>query len=177
MARILRGSRQGRFPTTNRRRTGWEIGPGESAASTFTGTTSVILGSGAQALQDGLTIVRVRGNFQAFLTAGAAGDGFHCALGMAIVSVDAFAIGVTAVPNPIADMDWGGWLYHRFYDVHCPVTFVGRETPTSIQFQVDSKAMRKIGVNEVLFMGLEMVEIGTSSMTTFFESRILLKLP
>jgi len=87
-------------------------------------------------------------------------------------------VGVTAVPDPIADMDWDGWMYHRFFDVHGAAgTFDATEPQASIQFEVDSKAMRKIPLNETLVAVLEVVEQGASTGTAWFDSRILVKLP
>ena len=124
-----------------------------------------------------MTIVRLRGSFQAYLrSATAADDGFHCALGIGIVSDDAFTIGVTAVPNPIADANWPGWLYHRFFDLHASGAFSADDPNGSIQFEVDSKAMRKFGSNEILMANLEVVEDTTATMTAWFDSRVLLKL-
>jgi len=176
MARTARGFHQGR-PSSLRRRTGWEEGPGGTTATSFTDTIATILGAGFEFLLDGLTIVRIRGSVQAFLTVGGTNSGFHAAIGMGIVSADAFAVGVTAVPNPIDDADWNGWMYHRYFDLHGATTFNPADQSNSLTFEVDSKAMRKVGVNEVLFASIETVESGTATMSVFFESRILLKLP
>jgi len=176
MARTQTGFRQGR-PRIPRRLTGWEEGPGGSTLSTVSDSIATILGSGTAYLQDGLTLVRLRGYFRMFLTTAGAAEGFHCALGAAIVSNDAFAVGVTAVPNPIADMDWDGWLYHRFFDVFSLSTLAAGDNNNWVGFEVDSKAMRKVGVNDTLFMSLETVEIGTCVGRMTFDSRQLVKLP
>jgi len=176
-----RGFSRGRLPTRgSRRQTGWEEGPGgDLAPELFTASSSVILGSGVAALSDGLTVVRLRGELQAYMTAVvAANDGYSCAVGACIVSNDAFAIGVTAVPTPIEDMDWNGWLYHRFFHVHSVSTAVtATDSSLVLRFEVDSKAMRKIAVNETLCMVMEVLERGTASLSVWFDSRILLKLP
>ena len=130
-------------------------------------------------LVDGLTIVRVRGAVQAFLSgAFTALEGYHCALGICIVNEDAFAIGATAVPDPIADSGWDGWFYHRFFDVHSSHTEVeGGDLSRSISFEVDSKAMRKIPEENVIVAALEVVELGIATMQVYFDSRVLFKLP
>ena len=176
MARTARGFRSDRLRGP-RRLTGWEEGPGGSTVTVFTDSLAAALGSVLTVLQDGLTIVRLRGSLQAFLTVGGDPGGFHCALGACIVSNDAAAVGITAIPDPIADMDWDGWFYHRFFDVHSPGVFDGADQSNSIQFEVDSKAMRKVGVNDTVVVTLEAVETGAASMSVFFDSRILLKLP
>jgi len=178
MARILRGSRLGRpFQTTSRRQTTWELGPGGNTVSTITDSLSTILGAGVSPTNDGLTIVRLRGSLQAYLTAGTINVGMHCAIGAGIVSNDAFAVGVTAMPDPIADVEWKGWLYHRFFDVHSAGTFDQTDPNVSIRFEIDSKAMRKLGFNETLFFVVETVEAGAASMAVFADSRVLVKLP
>jgi len=175
MARTARGFRQDRLRAP-RRLTGWDEGPGGTALTTISDSLATILGSGFSFLLDGLTIVRIRGSIQVFLTSGAANSGFHCALGMGVVSLDAFTVGITAVPDPIADMQWGGWMYHRFFDVHSSAAFSATDGANKVQFEIDSKAMRKVGQNDLLFLSLEAVESGTAVMSVCAETRILLKL-
>ena len=163
-----------------RRLTSWALGPGDSSPEVFTGSGKVIAGLGVAPLSDGLTIVRMRGSISAYLdSANAAGDGYHCALGVCIVNGDAFATGVGAVPDPLADAHWDGWMYHRFFDCH-----VGDKTAGDVNWnasvatiEVDSKAMRKISQSDVLIGVLDVIESGTATMDVFFDSRILVKLP
>ena len=170
---------RGRPPA--RRRTGWDLGPGQNAVTEITSTSVTILGSGIILLIDGATLVRTRGSFQAYLTAVAgAGQGFHGAIGIGIVNEDAFAVGVSTIMDPITDADFDGWLYHRFFDIHSVtgtladgVNSVGVET----SFEVDSKAMRKVTDGDVLFAAVEMSEDGTAVADVFFDSRMLFKLP
>jgi len=164
-----------------RRKTGWDFGPGGTGVTSFSSSTTSILGGGAEVVAQGLTLVRLRGSVQGFLkTADAANAGFHCAMGIGIVSTDAFAVGVTALPNPADDIGWG-WLYHRFFDLHAFSATVADSMAASglgsIQFEVDSKAMRKLTVSEVIFASLQVIELSTATMSVFFESRALLKLP
>jgi len=41
---------------------------------------------------------------------------------------------------------------------------------------VDTKAMRKIGLNEIVFAAIDTTLVGTASMRVFFNSRMLAKL-
>ena len=168
---------RGRSP---RRQTAWEQGPGGSTATGLTGSNTQIVGSGIAALVDGLTVVRIRGSFEAILTSAVSAlDGFHAVLGMCVVTNDAFAIGVTAVPNPMDDADWDGWMYHRFFDLHAKgatPSFL-LENQTVIQFEVDTKAMRKLPLNETLLMSMQLIEVGAAGISVFFDSRMLVKLP
>jgi len=174
-----RGSFQARGHAPSRRRTGWELGPGGDAPLTVSADGISILGSGLVLLVDGLTLVRLRGSVQALLTqATAIADGFHCAMGIGIVNEDAFAIGVTTIMDPLTDADWDGWLYHRFFDLHAQSsTTVGPGPADNLQFEVDSKAMRKTTDGDVIFAALEVVEQTTAVMQVFFDSRVLFKLP
>jgi len=95
---------------------------------------------------------------------------------------DALAVGITAVPNPYADMDWDGWLYHRFCDIHAHDAMeVGGDPAefgqTVVQFEVDSKAMRKVDIGESVFAAVHVIERGNATMDVWFDSRTLFYLP
>ena len=176
---IRRGFSRGQPLRSQRRLSAWEKGPGGTTGTVISTSTTVILGAGIVALIDGLTIVRFRGFFEMFMEAAPAiGDGFVGAVGAGVVTSDAFAVGVTAVPNPVDDADWDGWLYHRFYSLHHSTATIsngvnaGREA-----WEVDSKAMRKLPSNETFFLSIQTVEQGAAQIEVFFDSRVLLKLP
>jgi len=171
-----RGSR-GFQPRSQRRSTSWEVGPGGDVLESTSASSSSIIGDGAAVTFDGDTLVRIRGSLQAYLTTGATpGDGFHCGFGIGLITGDAFAASV--FPDPLVEAGWDGWIYHRFYDLHVPVTAgIGEVGTAAITFEVDSKAMRKLVATDVIFAALEAVEVGTAVMETYFDSRALLKLP
>jgi len=156
----------------------WGVGPGGQTAQQFAASVSTILGNGViLSTETEVTIVRLRGAFSAYLrSATAADNGFHCALGVGIASEDAFAVGVTALPNPLDDADWPGWFYHRFFDIHASGAFAGDQPGGSVAFEVDSKAMRKMGENEIVFANLQVIEDSAATMTVWFDSRLLAKL-
>ena len=172
-------SRSGFSRPRSRRKTAWALGPGSSVSDTVAVSGKEILGAGLQATTEELTLVRVRGSFQAYLRAVAAiSDGFHCAIGIGIVTVEAFDVGITAIPGPLTEMSWDGWLYHRFFDLHSAVSSFDQTAPMgSVDIEVDSKAMRKIGSDQIIVAMLEVVEAGTATMTVFFDTRVLFKLP
>ena len=174
MARRTRFTGQSR----PRRKKGWEEGPGTSSVVNFTGSSTAILGSGLQVLFDGLTLARVRGNLSTFLvSANSAGDGFQCAMGIGIVTLEAFTVGVTAVPHPMSNIAWDGWLYHRFFSVHVGDKTAGDVAYQQTQFEVDSKAMRKLKDDDVIMAVMQVVETGVADMDVFFDSRALFMLP
>jgi len=178
MARALSRSRfQSRAP---RRKTNWEIGPGsDGALVTYTRSTTLTLGAGAQAALAGQTIVRMRGLLTVALQSSVAvGTGYFGAVAIGIASADAAGVGVTALPNPIDDIGWPGWLYYQY--VHAFSVGIDEEqwAPNSMQqIVIDSKAMRKIGINEVLFASGQFTEVGVSEMDVRLAIRTLVKLP
>ena len=124
------------------------------------------------------TIVRIRGYMSAYLTAyTSAGDGFHGAAGIGIVSKTAFDAGLASVPTPITEAAWDGWMWHRYFDIHGQLaagsTAVG--VTNNLNIEVDTKAMRKISDEMIVYAIYEVVEQGTAVIDVFFESRLLLK--
>jgi len=178
MARFARGST---LPRTRslRRKTAWDNGPGGSTVTQFSASSTSILGAGGAAVVEGLTIVRIRGNLEAYMrsTVAATDDGWHCALGIAVVTNEAFAIGATAIPSPIADLGFDGWMYHRIFDLHAGGTTIENQYGTHLRFEVDTKAMRKFDVGLTVVAVCEVVEAGTAALSVFFDSRVLVKLP
>ena len=168
-----------RVSGANRRRTGWEEGVGGSAITTLTASGSSVLGSALAIGTDGVTMIRTRGFLEMFLTAATtAGDGFTGAIGIGKSTTQAFAVGITALPVPVTDADWDGWLYHQFFSVHSASALQAFTTPSSvIRMPVESKGMRKAGLDDVFFAVIEVTEIGVSSLSVFFDTRMLFKLP
>ena len=162
-----------------RRRKGWEGGPGGTALQGVGSSSSVILGLGAELLLDGTTLLRLRGQVNVNLGTGAVlGDGFQGAFGIGIVQASAFAIGVTAVPTPLTEQDWDGWIFWSTLSVHTGDVSEPARSPQSTQvIDVDTKAMRKLDLQDTLYGVIEVVEIGTATMDVFFDSRLLLALP
>ena len=160
MARTRSGSNRGNGV---RRKTTWEVGLGGQFTITLTGSGATILGSGVFPTIPGLTLARIRGHLGLTLNAaGSVGDGFTGAFGIGVVTASAFAIGVTAVPHPIADAEWDGWLYHEFWDIRAGLDAALASNITR-QIPVDSKAMRKVPDSEFLIMAiLEVTEQGVA---------------
>jgi len=180
MARQRSGFNRGN--ARSRRRTGWEEGPGSSSvAAAFSASGSAILGAGLVALADGLTVARIRGNMELVLnSATAALSGYHGAVGIGKTTSEAFTVGITALPTPLTDADWDGWMWHSFYDLHA-VTGAASDGVNAVsnylRIPVDSKAMRKFDLSDTLFVVTEVIEVGVATMSIHFDSRILLFLP
>ncbi len=96
--------------------------------------------------------------------------------GMAVVSQQASAVGVTAVPTPTTDDDSDLWfVYERMFNTFTFVTGVGFQSNIGIERLIDSKAMRKVDDgNDVIAV----VESGSGSagLTISSHFRFLVKL-
>ena len=162
---------------SQRRRRSWEIGPGSTSPTSFTTSAVAIIGNVAQATADGITLARIRGQLNYFLHSGTAlGDGFQGAFGICIVPENAFGVGVTAVPTPIADVNWDGWMYHHFISSHIGVTN-NADGSAQAQVEVDTKAMRKLKNTDGVIAVVELIESGSADLRLFFDSRMLALLP
>ena len=176
MARRSRGS----FPVRGaaRRKTAWDVGPGGQTVTTYATSGVTLLGFGAAAVVDGLTLIRLRGDIEIILM-GASGisNGYAGAMGIGIVTAEAFAAGATAMPDPVADLEWDGWLWHQFIQVHSDIIKSTTLNIPNQHYSVDSKAMRKLRLGDTIFMSSEFIESGTATMDIWFNSRLLVKLP
>ena len=164
-----------RLPVRNRvarRRTGWATGV--TGDQTLTVATVALFGTGTQALQDGLTIVRTRGEFLAFVSSvDAVTSGMRVGVGICVVTENAFGAGVGSVPTPIADLQWDGWLWHSMGHVFG----VAAEGAGFWRQEIDSKAMRKMKEDDIIVAVLEVSqEVGTVTLQTKIKSRTLFKL-
>ena len=103
------------------------------------------------AFLEALTLVRVRGTGFIFMDPGAIGEIILVGVGLIIVKADAFAIGATAVPGPITDLD-ADWLWHRIVPLGptAQAAQAGNLVPQVERFEIDSKAQRKVKPNDSL---------------------------
>jgi len=179
MARRVHHSR-GFGQGSQRRLTSWALGPGGDDLPTLdaiivSASSSVIYGTGITPTAAPVTIVRTRGFVNVTqLTATAVGDGYQWAFGIGIVSADAGGVGITAVPKPFDDIDWPGWLWHQ---MGTQKESIGGGADHVQVVNIDSKAMRKIGLNEVAFLVMQFGEVGTSTIEVTAATRMLVKLP
>ena len=153
----------------------WEEGPGGTAITQFSAPGSNFLGSGVFPTASELTVMRTRGLLEYFLigTGGADGDGFVGAMGIGKCTRAAFDAGIASVPTPITEMSWDGWLFHQFIGAHTPDITFGGSPGVYARLDVDSKAMRKLDSDEILYAAFEVVEIGVHALNVFFNSRML----
>ena len=163
----------------SRRQTTWGIGPGATGVSVFSATGSQIIGAGiVPSAESKSTLVRLRGYVEIVLEAAAnIGEGFQGAIGIGLVTDQAFAAGSASIPDPIDEQAWDGWMYHRHFSLHATTATISDGVNTGrLAWEIDSKAMRIWEVGNTLMMKMQVVEIGTSQIEVFFDSRVLVKL-
>ena len=101
------------------------------------------------------TIVRTRGMFTIALSTYVADLEIVGAIGMGVVTAEAFLAGVASVPEPYTDADWGGWFMWRSFAHRYEVKGGESSLLASWSIEVDSKAMRKVTTNEVMVVVVE----------------------
>ena len=164
-----------------RRLTAWDEGPGftdPSSSQSFTTSTTAILGAGVTPTVDRFTIVRMHGILEVVLLAAvAATDGMAFAAGVGVVSGDAFAAGVGSLPNPHDDLGWPGWMWHHLGSIHTGTAGGFGATPRdNLLIPIESKSMRIIRQNEILFLAVQTFETGTATVLFRGFTRVLVKL-
>jgi len=165
---------------SQRRLTFWNLGPGgddiaSMDAVVVASSQSIIYGAGLSPLIPNLTIVRTRGYIEFGLNAATAvGDGFQWAAGIAVVSLDSFTAGAASTPTPFDDIQWPGWLWHAQGALK---ETIGGGADHVQRVVIDSKAMRKIRLNEVVALFMQFGETGTAQLEVTAGSRMLVKLP
>ena len=170
-----------RFPRTGaRRKTSWVLGPNGNTG-TVSGSVTTVIATGLQAVDAGLTIARIRGQLNVQLINAGALEGFEWAFGLGIVSENAAGVGVTAVPAPLTDIGWDGWMVHQIGRCLAPTTVTNAGNPASgplrQSIMIDSKAMRKFRETDVLVGVFQFVETVTATIVGDFNSRVLVFLP
>ncbi len=143
-----------RFPA--RRASSLKTWAGLSSGTTWgtlAANSSVLIGSFITNFNDE-TLLRTRGEL-AILSDGEVEEEIQGALGMAVVSRDAFGIGITAVPLPINDIDNDSWVVWAPYHHARALGTASGQSPAETKLVIDSKAMRKIHGEQNLVVVLQ----------------------
>ena len=168
-------ARRSQFPSRSavpRRSSAWLTGPA-LLPNSVSAVVNTIWDTGLQILEDGVTLIRTRGEMLVRLTTTAGGttDGIKGAAGIAIASENAFGQS-GAMMDPFADSEWDGWIWHSFYHLSGPAGSVGAAQRLSI----DSKAMRKISALDVLYGAVSLgLETGVEVQYSTADTRMLFK--
>jgi len=180
VATSFRGRSRSQFAGRTPRRPGWSVGPGGTLAISSSGQ-SIFLASSVVASDD-VTVIRTRGLLTLFLqSASSALDGYTGAVGICKVTQNAAGIGITAVPHPITDIGWDGWLWYQFFSVKAAIGAVATDEPSypptqSAQYVVDSKAMRKSNLTDNFVAVIEVTETGVAALGVRLDTRMLSKI-
>jgi len=160
-----------------RRETEW--GELSTVEASLTGAPTAVLASSLSAAALALrpfTIVRVRGIMHIRSDQIAASETYGGDLGMAVVSDQAVAIGVTAVPTPLTDKASDlFFVYEQLFSRFQVGSGAGTGVPqdSGVWKPFDSKAMRKVNGDQDVIVSLENEIAGT---VLTFSGRFLIKL-
>ncbi len=121
------------------------------------------------------TLVRTRGEvFARVDNSGSADNQIHGAMGMIVVSQDAFDVGITALPTPLADVG-NDWFVYVSMAMHA--NGAGGATDVSIganaRFPFDSRGMRKLKSGEVLAVVFEFAQSDATTGTIMDMSYVM----
>ncbi len=159
------------FGRRQARLTDW-IGPAiQGSVNVASGGASIISSASFDAPA---TIVRTRGNVAVIPQSFAADLNVFGAIGVGIVSDEAFNAGVASIPEPFADADWSGWYLWRSFSYTLELGDATSIMTVNWNFEVDSRAMRKVGSNETLVV---VAESQGGAFSLFAGVRTLVKLP
>ncbi len=151
---MARRPHRGRQGSGTRRLTQWFRAADISSYTALAGATAV-LDQSLQGLTEPVTVVRIRGSVSVQTDQVAASESPFGAIGACVVSDQALAIGITAVPQPISDADSDLWVMHQYF--YCPVKLADATGFADVSQTVnfDSKAMRKIPEGSTLIWVIE----------------------
>ena len=138
------GAARARVP---RRKTTW-IGPAVQGFVSVASGGATLLNSLINSEPE--TLVRIRGMVTIAPTVVSADVSIVGAVGMGLVSEEAFAAGIASIPEPFTDADWGGWVMWRSFSYKFEFADATGVNFPNWSFEVDSKAMRKATANERL---------------------------
>ncbi len=155
---------------SSRRLTQW-VAPPDQGFIAVASATKVIISSLSPT--EPLTVVRTRGMISVHPTAFSADLDVVGAVGIGVVSNDAFAAGVGSIPGPYDDGDWKQWFVWQSFAFHVEFGSAVGVNIESVMIDVDSKAMRKVGQNETIVM---VAESATGAYSIADATRQLVKL-
>ena len=142
-------------------------------ASASSAALILSLNAGGLALRP-FTIVRTRGNWIVRSDQNAVTEFYQVGLGVAVVSEQASAIGVTAVPTPFTDLGSDLFMVHQIQAGAIQVaSAVGFQNIQSVDY--DSKAMRKVNDDQDVVVLLETSSVSLGA-TVLHGGRMLIKL-
>ena len=123
------------------------------------GPVKAPLSIGLTATFPAATLVRTRGALLVeMLVSGGATNEVTGAVGMIVVSSDALAVGITALPGPLSDIENDWFVYEPFALGTEAVNPPADSRVSHASFRFDSRGMRKMKFGESLVMVAEAVQ-------------------
>jgi len=176
MANVRRSRAGGYNRAGKSRRESFWVGILGTSTALVSGTPVLFTGFSAAVLAlRPFTIVRSRGWLSISTDQAIASEDFAGALAFAVVSDQALAIGVTAVPTPVADIDSDLWfVYEKIGGRVTAVTSTGI-SGSLVTKPFDSRAMRKVEDGQDVAI-LEESETGFDGAVMQKGGRMLIKL-
>jgi len=154
----------------SRRLTSW-FGPADQGYVAVASAGATLFSN--VSIEERVTVIRTRGQISIIPAAFGADLNVVGAVGMGIVTTEAFTAGILSVPEPFSDADWGGWLMWRSFSYRVEfLDSTGIAVP-NWSFEVDSKAMRKVRQNETIIL---VAESQQGAFTISAPLRVLVKL-
>ena len=164
------------FHASQRRLTQWLSLPWTVTNLTTTSSAAIILSldSVGLALRP-FTIVRTRGTLAVYSDQVIASETARSSLGFAVVSDQATAIGITAVPTPETDKESDLFFVYEtgFQDFIFNVAGAVADTPL---LKFDSKAMRKVNADQDVVVVIENSDLSANGALVEVQGRMLVKL-
>jgi len=152
MARRFGRSRFSRGP---RKAVDWSASAGLAAPVSVPAASAVLLEIFTP-IMGGETVIRTRGMLGWLSDQATVDEEQFGAFGIAVVSEQAATVGATAVPHPVTDAAWGGWLYHTYFFSKLEFADATGVNPNIMHtMAIDSKAMRKVDEGDRLITVVE----------------------
>ena len=169
------GFRRGSGAVRSQRRLTQWFGSADISAPVSLAAGAAVLDQSLVFITEPITVIRTRGIITVSSDISTQSESPFGALGMAVVSEEALAIGVTAMPTPISNSSSDLFFLHQYFaapqDSGSDIGFAN----ISQTFAFDSKAMRKISPDENLVVTVENAS-GVHGLEFILQFRTLIKL-
>ena len=164
---------RGAVRTAAKRKSSWIQYQFVTQSQTATGGSLIfILNTAALALRP-FTIIRTHFVVSLASDQAAAQEDQFASFGMAVVSLQAAAVGVSAIPTPFTDMASDLWFVHR--NMISDESSLADNPKPSLKVDIDSKAMRKVDIGQDVVVVWEFGSGGDGS-SIAVAGRMLVKL-
>ena len=168
---------RGAAAISQKRQTVWvQLSPFVSTIAAASTAVAIFSFNAAALALRPFTIVRTRASMTMRSDQNAASERFGANFGMAVVSDQAVAIGVTAVPTPVSDLGSDLWfVMEAMYGTVQVGDATGFDGDFGFHRELDSKAMRRVDLGQDVIAVMETPSFGSSADFTF-SGRMLIKL-